>query len=67
MLSREATTALSRGVTDAPGCIGGGRLPRNSVVRAAGLKRALAIAAKAVAGRGVVGARVAVWEGTRPG
>ena len=66
-LSREATTASSREVTDAPGCVGGGRRPRNGVVRASGLKRASAMAARASAGKGAVGARVAVWEGTRPG
>jgi hypothetical protein len=67
LLSREATTALSREVTDAPGYVGGGRRPINCVVRASGLKRASAMAARAAAGRGAVGARVAVWEGTRPG
>jgi hypothetical protein len=66
-LSREATTALSREVTNAPGCVGGARRPRNGVVRAPGLKRASAMAARAAARRGAVGNRVAVWEGTRPG
>ncbi len=66
-LSREATTALSREVTDAPGGVGEGRQPRNGVVWASGLQRASAMATRAAAGRGAVGARVAVWERTRPG
>ncbi len=53
--------------TDAPGCVEGGRRERRGVVRASGLKRASAMAARAAAGRGAVGARVAVWVGTRPG
>ncbi len=59
-LSREVTTALSCEVTDAPGCVRGGRQPRNGVVRASGLKKASAMPARAAAGRGAVGARVAV-------
>ncbi len=78
LLSREATTALQtlyrcgRVLAEPvhPGVyVGGGewRPSSKGMVGVPGLKRASAMAARAAAGMGAVGGRVAVWVGTRPG